>query len=262
MHTYESSSNQRTRSQRASSHLNGWIGLFFMALFAALGFLTHFFLLVTGLETPLAGFTGWLFSIDSVQLWWYITRAAGLVAYLLLWLSTVWGLAVSSKLFDPLLTRDYTYDFHEYLSLFSIGFTILHVIVLMLDRYQPFSLFQILVPFISDYRPFWVGLGVISFYLVLLVTVTFYLRQRIGLRRFRLIHVLSLAGYLGVTLHAVYAGTDSTLSASQFIYKGSFMVVVFMTAYWLVNLALGKLRKPLNASQKPSASGGIVHEKS
>jgi predicted ferric reductase len=237
----------RRQPDRLGSLLNWLIGLFALALFAALGYLTHLLLLFTGLERPVASFTSWLFSIDSVQLWWYVTRAAGLVAYLLLWLSTVWGLAVTSKIFDPFLTRDYTYDFHQYLSLFSLGFTALHVIVLMLDRYLPFSLLQVLVPFTNVYRPLWVGLGVISLYLLALVTVTFYLRKRIGMRAFRLIHVLSLLGYLGVTLHALYAGTDSALSATQLIYKGSFLTVIFLTTYWLVNLAMGKSRKTVRA---------------
>jgi predicted ferric reductase len=244
MQTIEPSTRRRNQP-RAKSRLNWLAGLFFLVLFAALGYLAHLILLATGLEAPVARFTGWLFSIDSVQLWWYVTRAAGLVAYLLLWLSTAWGLAVSSKIFDLFITRDYTYDFHQYLSLFAIGFTALHVIVLMLDRYLPFSLLQVLVPFLSSYRPLWVGLGVISLYLLLLVTVTFYLRKQIGMRAFRWIHVLSLFGYLGVTLHALFAGTDSTLSATQLIYKGSFLTVIFLTAYWLVNLALGKRRKPV-----------------
>lgn len=246
MPTIETST-RRNKTQRAHSPLRWLTGLFVLALFAALGYLAHVLLLFTGLEAPLASFANWLFSINSVQLWWYVTRAAGLVAYLLLWLSMVWGLAVSSKIFDPFLTRDYTYDFHQYLSLFSLGFVALHVIVLMLDRYLPFSLLQVLVPFTSAYRPLWVGLGVISLYVLALVTVTFYLRKRIGMRAFRWIHVLSLLGYLGVTLHALFAGTNSTLSATQIIYKGSFLVVIFLTAYWLVNLALGKRTKTVHA---------------
>jgi predicted ferric reductase len=239
------SSTPRKSPHRTHSPLRWLTGLFVLVLFAALGYLAHLLLLITGLEAPLANLTSWLFSIDSVQLWWYVTRAAGLVAYLLLWLSMVWGLAVSSKIFDPFLTRDYTYDFHQYLSLFSLGFVALHVIVLMLDRYLPFSLMQVLVPFTSAYRPLWVGLGVISLYLLALVTVTFYLRKRIGMRAFRWIHVLSLLGYLGVTLHALFAGTDSTLASTQIIYKGSFLLVIFLTSYWLVNLVLGKRRSAL-----------------
>jgi len=195
--------------------------------------------------TPSGQATGkwfsWMFALDSIQLWWYVTRASGIVAYLLLWFSMVLGLGVTSKFFDQLLDRLFTYDFHQFISLLSIAFVVLHVAVLLLDRYLPYSIWQILVPFVSPYRPLWVGVGVIGFYLTLLVTVTFYLRKRIGMRLFRLIHVLSLVGYLGATLHGVYAGTDSPLPTMQLLYKGTGLVVIFLTVFWLVLMALRKL---------------------
>jgi len=175
-----------------------------------------------------------LFALDSVQLWWYVTRASGIVAYLLLWLSTVLGLAVKSKYLDWALDRLFSYDFHEFISLLSIAFVVLHIGVLLIDRYLPYTIWQILVPFLSPYRPFWVGIGVIGFYVTLLVTITFYLRNRIGPKAFRAIHVLSLAGYLGVTLHGFFAGTDSPLPAMKILYIGTGLVVVFLTVYWLV----------------------------
>jgi sulfoxide reductase heme-binding subunit YedZ len=183
----------------------------------------------------------WFFALDSVQLWWYVTRASGIMAYLLLWFSMLLGLGVTSKSFDQLLDRLFTYDFHQFISLLSIAFVVLHVAVLLLDRYMPYSVWQILIPFISPYRPIWVGIGVIGFYLTLLVTITFYLRKQIGMRAFRLIHVLSLVGYLGATLHGIYAGTDSPLPAMQLLYKGTSLVVIFLTIFWLVLLALKKL---------------------
>ena len=175
-----------------------------------------------------------LFAIDSVQMWWYITRSAGIIAYLLLWFSTAWGLAVSNKIFDPILHRMFTFDFHQFISLLAIGFLILHISVLTLDHYLPFTWAQVLIPFIAPYRALWVGIGVISFYLIVLVTVTFYMRKRIGMRTFRTIHVLSLIGYLGATLHGLYAGTDAPLLAMQIMYKGTLLVIVFLLAYWFV----------------------------
>jgi len=182
----------------------------------------------------------WLFAADSVQLWWYVTRAAGIVAYLLLWFSMVLGLAVTSKYLDQLLDRMFTYDFHQFISLLSIGFVLLHIVVLSLDRYLPYTAAQILIPFLSPYRPIWVGIGVIAFYLTLLVTITFYLRKRIGMRAFRAIHVLSLLGYLGATLHGLYAGTDAALPAMQLVYQGTGLTVLFLTVFWLVLAALRK----------------------
>jgi predicted ferric reductase len=196
----------------------------------------------------------WFFALDSIQLWWYVTRASGIVAYLLLWFSMVLGLGVTSKSFDRLLDRLFTYDFHQFISLLSIAFVVLHVAVLLLDRYMPYSIWQAIIPFISPYRPFWVGVGVIGFYLTLLVTVTFYIRKRIGMRAFRLIHVLSLVGYLGATLHGIYAGTDSPLPAMQLLYKGSALVVIFLTIFWLVLLALKSLEARRLALQTARAS--------
>lgn len=183
-------------------------------------------------QTALSGLSQ-LFAANSIQIWWYVTRSAGIIAYLLLWFSTVWGLAVPSKLLNPVLEQTFTFDFHEFISLLALGFALLHVFVLMIDRFLPYSPIQILVPFLSPYRPFWVGIGVIGFYISLLVTVTFYLRSKIGAKTFRSIHVLSLLGYLGVTLHGVFAGTDSPLLAMQLLYQGTALVVIFLTIYWL-----------------------------
>ncbi len=190
--------------------------------------------ILTPIGSWISSSLSWLFATDSQQLWWYVTRSAGIIAYLLLWLSVVWGLAVPSRIISPVLEQGYTFDFHQFISLLSIGFVLLHILVLAFDRYLPYSTIQILIPFLSPYRPLWVGIGVISFYIILLVTITFYLRSRIGMNKFKTIHVFSLLGYLGVTLHGLYSGTDAPLLSMQLVYRGTFLTVIFLTVYWLV----------------------------
>src|SRR6266498_4563558 len=156
-----------------------------LSVFSAVGllFLGILFLLwlsQTPLGASLVPSIKSLFATDSVQASWYITRAAGLTSYFLLWLSMVWGLVLPTKFFHPFLENHFSYDFHEFLSLLGLGFVALHVIVLLFDKFLPFSLLQILIPFIDSYRPFWVGLGILGFYLLLLVTVTFYMRKALG----------------------------------------------------------------------------------
>ncbi|HEX9018333.1 MAG TPA: hypothetical protein VF806_04070, partial [Anaerolineaceae bacterium] len=99
---------------------------------------------------------------------------------------------------------------------------------------------QILFPFLSTYRPLWVGIGVLSLYIVVLVTVTFYMRGRIGMKAFRTIHILSLLGYLGGAVHGLYSGTDSPLPTVEGMYALTFLVVVFLFVYWLVGLVMKK----------------------
>ena len=225
-----------------------------VAVFMLLAFFAAAVLLLSGGQPTIAALqngTNWLFALKSQQVTWYITRSAGLIAYLLLWLSTLWGLAVSSKILDFFLHRTFTYDFHQFISLLAIGFVFLHIIVLMADKYQPFSLLQVLFPFTSAYRPLWVGIGVIAFYLTLLVTVTFYMRKRIGMKAFRAIHVLSLLAYLGVTAHGYFAGTDSPLLATRLLYAGTFLSIVFLTAHWLIMKQLEKNKGSRQAAQPP-----------
>jgi predicted ferric reductase len=194
---------------------------------------------------PAAGWLNRTLALDSVQIMWFITRSAGLTSYLLVWFSVAWGLAVPSKILDRLLHRSFTYDFHQFISLLAIGFIALHIGILMFDRYLPYNLAQILVPFLSPYRPVWVGIGVLSLYLILLVTVTYYLRARIGMKAFRMIHGFSLLAYLGVLVHAVMSGTDTSLMAVSIMYAVTFLVTVFLTAYWAyVMLFVNKRRAP------------------
>ena len=194
-----------------------------------------------------------LFALDSVQMWWYVTRAAGLTGYFLMWLSMAWGLAIANKILHPAVEGSFTYDFHEFLSLLGIGFILLHVIVLIFDRFLPFNVLQTLIPFIDTYRPFWVGLGIIGFYLFLLVAVTFYMRKTIGMQAFRSIHALSLIGYLGATLHGLFAGTDSALWVTKLLYAITFIVIIFLTAYWLVVVSLNKREKAETAAKAAAA---------
>ncbi|MEJ2487368.1 MAG: ferric reductase-like transmembrane domain-containing protein [Anaerolineales bacterium] len=191
-----------------------------------------------------------LFSLRSENVTWFITRSAGITAYLLLWLSTVWGLVIPSKIFGRSLSGDYTFDFHKFISLLSLGFLALHIFILLIDNYLPYTFAQIFVPFLSPYRPVWVGIGVIALYLTILVTVTFYMRKRIGMKTFRYIHYSSLIAYLGGTAHGFFAGTDSSLPLAGLMYGGTFLVVVFLTAFWLLQAWQGRRKEVKTLSPK------------
>jgi predicted ferric reductase len=164
----------------------------------------------------------------------------------------VWGLAIPSKIIGSHLNGDFTFDFHQFISLLSLGFLGLHIFILTADRYLPFTVAQILVPFTAPYRPVWVGFGTLAFYFLILVTVTFYLRQRIGTKAFRGIHFTSLLAYLGSVAHAFMAGTDSSLLVIQLMYAVTFLVVVFLTVYWLAGLVWNRTASAARGSQPVS----------
>jgi predicted ferric reductase len=228
-----------SQSTRTENSLYGWI----ITLLLILLILTAWLYLTSPFGLSARQTLTNLFSLTSENVTWYITRSAGITSYLLLWLSTAWGLAIPSKIFGRILNGNYTFDFHKFISLLSLSFLGIHIFILLVDKYLPYSLAQILLPFLSPYRPLWVGIGVIAFYLTLLVTVTFYLRKRIGMKAFRYIHYSSLIAYLGATLHGFFAGTDSSLPFAGLMYGGTFLVVVFLTVFWLFMAWQGKLKE-------------------
>jgi predicted ferric reductase len=141
---------------------------------------------------------------------WYLSRATGMVSFVLLWFSMASGLLISNKMARVWPGAFTAYDLHQYTSLLGLGFALFHALILMADRYITYSLFQVLVPFSSsEYRPLWVGLGQVALYVSLLVTVTFYLRKQIG-RAWRVIHFLSYGVFGLALLHSLFSGTDST----------------------------------------------------
>lgn len=224
-------------------------GLLLLLLTGAAGFVLMA-LVTAPAASGTSSFFSWLFALDA-NVPWFITRSSGITAYLLLWLSMVWGLAVSSRILEGRLHGSFTYDFHQFISWLSIGFLGIHVVVLLFDQYLVFGPAQLLIPFISDYRPLWVGVGILSMYLTLLVTVTFYMRERIGTKLFSRIHVLSLVAFVGAALHGLLSGTDSPLLATRLMYSGTFLSVVFLTVYWLVLLVMKKRQTAVQVSRQP-----------
>jgi len=231
-------SNMRESTEWSTRSIVIFIGVVLVLALAGLGVL----LAIMG-YSPLAmvrqALDG-LFALSSTQTMWYVTRAAGIISYLLVWLATVWGLAVSNKILDPVLHRMFTYDFHQFISLLAIGFIFLHVGVLLADKYLPFSVAQLVVPFTAPYRPVWVGIGQISLYLTLLVSITFYIRKWIGQKTFRVIHLLSYLAFIGAALHGLFSGTDSPLPTVQAMYLMTTLSVVFLTAYRIIMSAQAK----------------------
>ena len=56
----------------------------------------------------------------------------------------------------------------------GLAFAIFHAVILLGDKYINFTLAQLFIPFsTADYRPFWVGIGQLGFYIWLIVALSF-----------------------------------------------------------------------------------------
>ncbi|MCP5096558.1 MAG: hypothetical protein GY943_13480 [Chloroflexi bacterium] len=174
---------------------------------------------------------------------WYFTRATGTVAYLLLTASTIWGLLLSSKIIKETVPAMLSLAMHNFLSWTAIGITGLHMVALLFDTYYTYTISDLLIPFIGPYRPEWVGLGVIGFYLMLLTSLSFYWRKFMGQLWWKRLHMLTFVAYLLITAHGITAGTDSGSTAMNTVYWGSGLLVLFLTNYRILTARSSQRQK-------------------
>ena len=148
--------------------------------------------------------------VNSSTPLWYATRATGLVALVLLTASMTLGLLSSVRYQRPAWPRFVTLGLHRNLSLLALAFTVAHVLTTVLDSFVSIPLQDAVVPFISSYRPLWVGFGAIAFDLMIALTVTSLLRTRMGLRSWRVVHWTAYLCWPVAVLHGLGTGTDTT----------------------------------------------------
>lgn len=212
-----------------------WQLVVLMLLAAALGAIGAVFLLPAWLP----GLTASLFG-EAPKAYWYLARSSGVVAYILLWLSMVFGVMMTNKLARLWPGGPTAFDAHQFTSLLGLAFALFHAIILLGDEYIQSGLVNVLVPFAYDYRPEWVGVGQMAFYAMAIIAFSFYVRQQIGRRAWRLIHYLSFLTYLAALAHGITAGTDTTTRFMQSLYWGSGGLLLFLTIYRIQHSILSR----------------------
>lgn len=190
---------------------------------------------------------------EGTKAFWYVARAGGILAYLLLWLATLWGVFISSKMVKGWIDATLLYNMHEFLPMLAMVFAVVHAAVLMGDAYIRFSLLDLLIPFRAPYRPLWTGLGSLALYLGIALIVTFYLRGLISRRVWRTLHYLTYLAFVLALVHGLMAGTDTTQPAVYWMYVATGGALLFATIYRI--LAISPRRQPApSASTAPSAA--------
>ena len=139
---------------------------------------------------------------------WYLTRGSGAVSLILLTASAVLGTLDVRRWRAEGWPRFVVAAIHRNVSLFVVVFVVIHVVTSVLDGFAPIALTHAVIPFVSPYRPLWLGLGALSFDLLLALVVTSLLRARIGTRAWRTVHWLSYVCWPVAVLHGLGAGSD------------------------------------------------------
>lgn len=175
------------------------------------------------------------------QVWWYLARSSGIVALVLLVLSLVWGVLLATRALKPHDRPAWLLDLHGWLGGTALVMTGLHLLGLYLDGYVDFGPAELLVPGASEYRPLGVAVGVLSFYVMVAVQATSYMRRWLPTRLWRGIHVLSYGLVWGAAIHAGMAGTDTVNRAYQAL--ALLLTMIAVTATVVRILSPGRVRR-------------------
>lgn len=184
----------------------------------------------------------------SSQIWWYVARASGIVGWLLLSASVLWGILLPAKLSDRQRPA-WILDLHRWLAGLTIGFVGLHLATLVADSYLHFGLADLTVPLASDWKPVPVALGVIATWLLVIVQVTSLAMKRLPRKVWHRIHLASYATFFLASLHGTLAGTDAGNGLYQITSLAALAAVIFSTLYRILTR-----RRPRSApTRRPGA---------
>jgi hypothetical protein len=179
---------------------------------------------------------------------WYLTRGSGAAALLLLTASVVLGVANTTRWKTNRWPRFIVYGLHRNVTLLALTFTVVHVLTTIVDAFAPIGVLDAFIPFLSPYRPFWLGLGTVAFDLLLALIATSLLRRRIGTRAWRAVHWLAYASWPVAMLHSLGTGSDARAGWMLFLGIAS-GVAVLAAVLWRL------LRTPF---AEPFVSAGFL----
>lgn len=190
------------------------------------------------------------------QLPWFVARSAGLVAWGLLSLSVVWGLALRTRVLGRRPTPRWLLDLHRGLGGLATVFTGVHLAALVADSYVEFGLTDLLVPMASAWRPGAVAWGVVGLYLLLAVEVSSLLQRRLPVKWWRRIHQASLPLWVVSSVHLYTAGADARSSAMLVVGLAVFATICFLGVYRV----LAPRRGRANRRRAGGRAGAIAQE--
>jgi methionine sulfoxide reductase heme-binding subunit len=141
------------------------------------------------------------------HLFWITSRAAGFAALILASLAVSLGLLMSTKLLKG-KAADLRAT-HEILSLSTIVAIVVHAVALLGDKFLHPSIADIAIPFVSGYKTFWMSLGIVGGWALILLGLSYYARRAIGAVRWRKLHRFTALAWLAGLVHSLGMGTDA-----------------------------------------------------
>jgi predicted ferric reductase len=161
------------------------------------------------------------------EIWWYVSRASGLVAWGLLTLAVCWGVALSTHVLGRKHQPSWLLAVHRFLGGLSLMFVALHVVAVVADSHVDFGWADVLVPVVTRWRAAAVW-GIVAMYMLLAVELTSLMMKRLPKRLWRGIHFVSFVLYAMSNVHAILAGQDVHSMLYRVVALAAIQVVTFL----------------------------------
>lgn len=139
---------------------------------------------------------------------WFIARITGLTAFAVLSLSVLSGEALRTSVLDFLAKNRAIRKLHDFTTPLWLPLVFAHVIALVLDKTARIQPINVVVPFLTDYGAIPIGLGTLAFDIIMIVTITSWLRSRMNNTVWMWIHRTSYIAFVAIFFHAALSGTD------------------------------------------------------
>lgn len=167
---------------------------------------------------------------DAASRSWDALRAAGFTAYLLLWFSTVSGIAVRLRIRPAPAPMTWLLEAHRISGTLALAFVAGHLAGILVDPWTDISAVDVALGATSPYRPAAVLLGSIAMWLTATVLLSTAFAGYLKNATWRSLHYLAFPAYLAALLHGIIAGTDSAATPAVGLYAGTAAVVAALLA--------------------------------
>jgi methionine sulfoxide reductase heme-binding subunit len=146
--------------------------------------------------------------MSGTTAFWYASRATGVIALLLLTAVLLLGILVNRQGRLPGLPRFAVTNLHRNISLLAVAFIAVHVLTAVLDTFVSIPILSSVIPFASGYERLWLGLGAISFDLMLAMIITSLVRGHLNRILWRAIHLLAYLCWPVAFAHSIGSSQD------------------------------------------------------
>ena len=185
--------------------------------------------------------------LDRETPWaWYVSRASGLLAFVFLWLTILLGLSIRNPLLKKIIAPIYSFDFHAFAAVMAVFWALVHGTSLLFDKFIGFGVKDVAIPYFSQSVSIdtnYLALGIMAFHMMVIMTITSYLRQHLNFWVWRILHFLHPVAFIFVVLHGYAIGTDMKIPWVSITYRLSATLLVFIYLSSLIFVVVGKFRK-------------------